>query len=82
MYILTIYSPSNEFVKHIPDIFPRELQLKKSKYFRQKKNPFLDLNIKVIVNDVKNSVYDKHDDLRFPIINFPWLSGDVPGLPS
>ena len=25
---------------------------------------------------------DKRDDFGFPIVNFPWLSGDVPRLPS
>ena len=24
----------------------------------------------------------KRDDFGFPIVNFPWLSGDVPRLPS
>ena len=28
------------------------------------------------------SFYDKHDDFGFPIVNFPWSSGDVPSLPS
>ena len=28
------------------------------------------------------NVYDKRDDFGFPIVNFPWLSGDVPRLPS
>ena len=27
-------------------------------------------------------VYDKRDDFGFPIVDFPWLSGDVPRLPS
>ena len=27
-------------------------------------------------------VYDKRDDFGFPIVNFPWLSGDVRRLPS
>ena len=39
-----------------------------------------DLNIKVI--SIHTSVYDKRDDFGFPIVNFPWLSGDVPRLPS
>ena len=43
---------------------------------------FLDLNIKVIGSDIHTSVYDKRDDFGFPIVNFPWLSGDVPRLPS
>ena len=32
--------------------------------------------------DIYTSVYDKRDDFGFPIVNFPWLSGDVPRLPS
>ena len=42
----------------------------------------LDLNIKVIGNDIHTSVYDKRDDFGFPIVNFPWLNGDVPRLQS
>ena len=42
----------------------------------------MDWNIKVIGSDIHTSVYDKRDDFGFPIFNFPWLSGDVPRLPS
>ena len=31
---------------------------------------------------IHTSVYDKRDDFGFPIVNFPWLSGDIPRLPS
>ena len=47
-----------------------------------KETSFLDLNIKVIGSDIHTSVYDKRDDFGFPIVNFSWLSGDVPRLPS
>ena len=77
--IFTIDNP--EFEKHIPDIYPRELQLNKANT-SDKETSFLDLNIKVIGSDVHTSVYDKRDDFGFPIVNFPWLSGDVPRLPS
>ena len=43
---------------------------------------FLDLNIKVIGSNIHTSVYDKRDDLGFPIANFLLLSGDVRRLPS
>ena len=75
----TIDNP--EFEKHIPDIHPMELQLNKANT-SDKETSFLDLNIKVIGSDVHISVYDKRDDFRFPILNFTWLSGDVPRLPS
>ena len=31
---------------------------------------------------VHTSVFEKRDDFGFPIVNFPWFSGDVPRLPS
>ena len=43
--------------------------------------PLLDLNIKVIGNDIHTSVYDKCDECGFHIVNFLWLGGSVPGLP-
>ena len=77
--ILTI--DNTEFEKHIPDIYPTELQLNKANIL-DKETSFLDLNSKVIGSDVHTSVYDKRDDFGFPIVNFPWLSCDVPRLPS
>ena len=77
--IFTIDNPT--FAEHIPDIYPRELQLNIANT-SDKETSFLDLNIKVIGNDIHTSVYDKRDDFGFPIVNFPWLSGDVPRLPS
>ena len=75
--IFTIDNP--EFEKHISDKYPAELQLNKANT-SDKETSFLDLNIKVIGSDIHTSVYDKRDE--FPIVNFPWLSGDVPRLPS
>ena len=77
--IFTIDSP--EFEKYIPDIYPAELQLNKANTSGNETS-FLDLNIKVIGSDIHTSVYDKRDDFGFPIVNFPWLSVDVPRLPS
>ena len=77
--IFTIDNP--EFAEHIPDIYPRELQLNKANT-SDKETSFLDLNIKVVGFNIHTSVYDKRDDFGFPIVNFPWLSGDVPKLPS
>ena len=58
-----------------------ELQLNKANT-SDKETSFLDLNIKVIGSDIHTRVYDIRDDFGFPIVNFPWLSGDVPRLPS
>ena len=77
--IFTIDNP--EFEKHIPDIYPTELQLNIA-ITSDKETSFLDLNIKVVGSDVHTSVYDKRDDFVFPIVNFPLFSGDDPRLPS
>ena len=47
-----------------------------------KETSLLDLNIEDIGSDIHTSVYDKRDDVGIPIVYFPWLSGDVPRLPS
>ena len=49
------------FVEHIPDIYPRELQLYKANT-SDKETPFLDLNINFIGNNIHTSVYDKRND--------------------
>ena len=77
--IFTIDNPA--FAEHNPDIYPKELQLKKANS-SDKETSFLDSNIKVVGNNIHTSVYDKRDDFRLPIVNFPWLSGNVPRLPS
>ena len=77
--IFTIDDP--EFAEHIPDIYPRELKLNKQN-LSDKETSFLDLNIKVIDSNIHKKVYDKRDDFGFPIVNFPWLSGDVRRPPS
>ena len=53
--IFTIDKPA------FPDIYPRELQLIKANT-SHKETSFLDLNIKVIGNNIHTSVYDKRDD--------------------
>ena len=65
----------------MPDIYPKKLQLNKANTLN-KETSFLNLNIKVTGSDIHTSVYDKRDDFGFPIVNFPWLSGYVPRLPS
>ena len=72
--IFTIHNPA--FAEHIcaSDIYPREFQFNKANTS--------DVNIKVIGNNIHTSVYDKRDDFGFPIVNFPWLSGDVPRILS
>ena len=73
--ILTITIKNPEFYKHIPEIYPTKLAMKKAnRSTSDKETSFLDLLIKDIGSDVHNSVYGKRDVFGFPIVNFPWLS--------
>ena len=55
-YLDNIFSIDNPgFTKHIPDIYPTELQLNKA-ITPDKETSFLDLNIKVVGSDVHTSV--------------------------
>ena len=65
-----------EFEKHIP----AELQLNKANT-SDNETSFLDLNIQVIGSNINTSIYDKRYDFGFPVVNFPWLNGNVPRLP-
>ena len=66
-----------EFEKHIPDIYPMELQLNKAN--TSDKETVLHLNIKVIERMfiVHTRVYGKREYFGFPIVIFPWSNGDV-----
>ena len=77
--IFTIDNP--EFEKHISYVYPAELPLNKANT-SDKETSFLDLNIKLFGSGIHTSVFDKREDFGFPIANVPWLSGDVPRLPS
>ena len=65
--IFTIDNP--EIVEHIPDIYPRELQLNKAN-ISDKETSFLCLNIKVIGSNIHTSVYDKLHFMISPL----WLT--------
>ena len=83
--ILTIYLPS--ITLNLINIFriyiQRNFSCTKQIYTSDNKEiSFLDLNRKVIGSDVPTSVCNRRHDFGFPIVNFPWLSGDVPRLPS
>ena len=77
--ILALNNPN--FSKYIDEIYPKELKLTKSNQ-NSNHTPFLDLDIFIENNMIKTKIYDKRDDFDFPIVNFPFLDGDVPIAPS
>ena len=61
-------------------IYPTELQLNRANS-SDTEAPFLDLNLCVSNGTFSTKIYDKRDDFDFDIVNFPFLDGDVPGVP-
>lgn len=82
IYLDDSFSLNNpEFSKCIPSIYPTELTLNKSNT-KSDHCPFLDLDIKIVNCRLHTKIYDKRDDFSFLIVNFPFLDGNVPLVPS
>ena len=77
--LLTLNNTS--FHLAIDDIYPSELQLKKTS---ESSTILSYLDIEVIIVDGKYStaIYDKRDDFNFRIVNFPHLSSNIPSGPA
>ena len=61
----------------LKNIYPKELKLVKSNS-DSCHTPFLDLDITIENGLLITRIYDKRDDFDFPIVNFPFLDGDIP----
>jgi len=77
-YLDDVLAP--EFHKFVSEIYPKELTLTKSNTSNIH-TPFLDLDITIDQGSLITKIYDKRDDFSFPIVNFPFLDGDVPLAP-
>ena len=68
------------FDQMVDRIYPTELQLNRANS-SDTEAPFLDLNLCISNGTVSTKIYDKRDDFDFDMVNFPFLDGDVPGVP-
>ena len=59
------------------EIYPEELILIPEDGDGQSTH-FLDLNIDIRDGFISTSIYDKRDSFDFPIVNFPFLNGNIP----
>ena len=65
----------------IEDIYPPELQLKKTTECPTALS-YLDVMITIDNGKYNTAVYDKRDSFNFKIVNFPHLSSNIPSKPA
>ena len=81
-YIEVLLTLNNScFASKIPDIYPPELDLKKT---TESPSTVSYLDILITINNGKyvTAVYDKRDSFNFSIVNFPSLSSNIPFKPA
>ena len=71
---------NSSFASKISDIYPPELDLKKT---TESPTTVSYLDILITINNVKDvtAVYDKRDSFNFSIVNFPYLNSNIPSKP-
>jgi hypothetical protein len=69
------------FHSAIADIYPRDLQLKKTTECETQLS-YLDILVTIENRKYSTAVYDKRDNFNFNIVNFPYLSSNIPSGPA
>ena len=73
---------SFQFLDYLKEIYPSELTVEKA----NKSDHLADyLDLTFIIDSggkLSTRLYDKHDDFDFHIVNFPFLSSNIPSGPS
>ena len=82
-YIDDVLSLNNPyFSQYLHLIYPSELEIKDTTDIRRTAS-YLDLFLNIDTDGrLHMKIYDKRDDFNFPIINFPFLSSNIPYAPS
>ena len=78
--VLSLNNPS--FIEHLDQIYPSELEIKETTDSK-KSASYLDLFLEIDQEGkLVSKIYDKRDDFNFPIVNFPYLCGNIPASPA
>ena len=63
-------------------IYPIELEIKDTTD-TDRSASYLDLHLEMdSENRLRTKLYDKRDDLNFPIVNFPFICSNIPAAPT
>ena len=81
-YIDDVLSMNNDaFHHHLHDIYPPELEIKETTESLTSAS-YLDLLLTVSNGILSTKLYDKRDDFDFRIVNFPFISSNIPESPA
>ena len=73
---------NKKFGAYVKEIYPSQLTVEKANTSDDLAN-YLDLTFIMESNNrLYTKLYDKHDDFDFHIVNFPFLSSNIPSSPS
>lgn len=83
LYIDDVLSINNSrFIDFVNLIYPSELETKDTT-ITNKSASYLDLFLEIeFTGKLSTKLYDKRDDFSFPIVNFPFLSSNIPANPA
>ena len=77
-YIDDVLSLKNTKVaEYLEFIYPRDLKIKETTV-----TAYLDCYLYTDSGKLTTRLYDKRDDFNFPIVNYPFLSKDIPSAPA
>ena len=80
-YIDDVLSLKNtKFAEYLEFICPRELEIKETTETAASSS-YLDCYLYIDNGKLATRLYDKRDDFNFPIVNFPFLSSNIPSAP-
>ena len=81
-YIDDLLSLDNPAIsQYLAHIYPDELEIKETTESSNSAS-YLDLLLHIDMNGLHTKLYDKRDDFDFEIINYPYLSSNIPSAPA
>ena len=81
-YIDDVLSLKNTtFAEYLESIYPHELEIKESTETAASSS-YLDCYLYIDNGKLATRLYDKRDDSNFPIVNFPFLTSNIPAAPA
>ena len=72
---------NTRFAEYLEFIYPSELEIKETTETAASSS-YLDCYLHIDNGKLTNRLYDKWDDFNFPIVNFPFLSSNIPSAPA